>query len=392
MEIDRLRAALNRTERFIEAERYRGYDPYDGLTSPLFRLPVLRSARLPRFGFQQILKRLPFQTRSLFGIPKGYNPVTLALVLQAYVYREMTADGGRGGRGERVDRLVEELSRLVTPGWSGSCWGYDFPWEARYASNPAGHPTVVATGIVTNALFLAWQLLDVEAAGGLVTGAVPFVRDDLYRTPVGESFCWSYSPTDRQVVLNATAKGARLCVQAHRIAPDDELLDLARTTCTFVADQQAGDGGWPYALGDARSWRDNFHTGYVLDCLHEFGRLTGDDRFAPNVRAGFDYYLDRFFHRDVVPKYYDNGLYPIDATACAQSILTLIRFDQVERASGVADWCLKNMALPDGSFKYQIHRRSENRIPYMRWSVAWMFVALCRLELALTGADDEQPD
>jgi hypothetical protein len=392
MEIDGLRAALDRTERFIEAEQYRGYDPYDGLTSPLFRLPVLRSARLPRFGFQQVLKRLPFQTRPLFGIPKGYNPVTLALVLQAYVYREMAAGGTRDGRKERVGRLVDELSRLASPGWSGSCWGYDFPWEARYASNPAGHPTVVATGIVTNALFLAWHLLDIEAAGELVTGAVPFVRDDLYRTPVGDSFCWSYSPTDRQVVLNATAKGSRLCVQANRIAPDHELLDLSRTALTFVAGQQADDGGWPYAPGDARSWRDNFHTGYVLDCLHEFGRLTGEDRFAQNVRTGFDYYVDKFFHREFVPKYYDTGLYPIDATACAQSILTLIRFNMVERASGVAKWCLEKMALPDGAFKYQIHRRSENRIPYMRWSVAWMFVALSRLELALTGAADEQPD
>lgn len=382
---------MDRAERYIEAEQYRGYDPYDGLTSPLFRLPVLRSARLPRFGFQQVLKRLPFQTRPLLGIRKGYNPVTLALVLQAYVYREL-AGGGRGRRAGQISRLVGELARLVTPGWSGTCWGYDFPWEARYASNPAGHPTVVATGIVTNALFQAWHLLEVEAAGDLVTGAVPFVRDDLHRTPVGEHFCWSYSPTDRQVVLNATAKGARLCLQAHRIVPDESLLELARSTLGFVAARQDEDGGWPYALGDARRWRDNFHTGYVLDCLHEYGRLTGERRFARAAREGFEHYRNRFFHHDAVPKYYDDSLYPIDATACAQSLLTLVRFDDVERASAVADWCLEKMALPDGAFKYQIRRRFENRIRYMRWSVAWMFLALSRLELALKGGPDDQPD
>jgi hypothetical protein len=218
------------------------------------------------------------------------------------------------------------------------------------------------------------------------------VREDLLRTPEGDSFCWSYSPIEHSTVLNATAKGARLCVQANRIAPNEELVDLARTTLRFVAKQQAEDGGWPYAKGKERAFRDNFHTCYVLDCLHEYGRLTGDDRFAQNVRDGFRYYVDRFFHREAIPKYYDNEIYPIDATACAQSILTLIRFNEVEKASSVAQWCLKHMALSDGSFKYQIRRRYENRIPYMRWSVAWMFTALSRLELALAGAADEQPD
>jgi hypothetical protein len=339
---------------------------------------------VPRFGFQQVLKRLPFQTRPLFGIRKGYNPVTLALVLQAYTYRN-TAAGGDEERRRRIDHLVEELAGLVSRGWSGMCWGYDFPWEARYASNPAHHPTVVATGIVTNALFEAWRLLGVTAGGDLVTGSVPFVRDDLQRTRVGDTFCWSYSPTDHQVVLNATAKGARLCAQAHRVAPNGDTLDLARATLRFVADNQAVDGSWPYALGDAREWRDNFHTGYILDCMDEFGQLTGDDSFASSVELGLEYYLRHFFEQVIVPKYYDRELYPVDATACAQSILTLIRFGRTEQARGVAEWCLEYLALPDGAFKYQIHPRREIRIPYMRWSVAWMFLALSRLELALTG-------
>lgn len=387
MEPGDLRTALDRTERYIERERYLGYDPYDGLTSPMFRLPILRSARLPRFGFQQVIKRLPFQTRPLFGIGKGYNPVTLALVLQGYVYRDEAA-GERGARTDRIDHLVSELGRLVSPGWAGRCWGYDFPWQSRYASYPAFHPTIVATGFVTNALFEAWSRSDVSRAGNLVTGAVPFVRDDLNRTEEGETFCWSYSPTDRQVVLNATAKGARLCAQSHAISPDDETIALARATLRFVTNHQAPDGGWPYSLGDDRQWRDNFHTGYILDCLNEYGRLSGDESFTANVEAGLEYYLSNFFEDSVIPRYYDRSLYPVDATACAQSILTLVRFGRVDQAADVAAWCVEHLSLPDGAFKYQICRRYENSIPYMRWSVAWMFLALSRLELALVAGRD----
>ena len=192
MEPGDLRTALDRTERYIERERFRGYDPYDALTSPMFRMPVLRSARLPRFGFQQVIKRLPFQTRPLFGIGKGYNPVTLALVLQGYAYREEAA--GERTRTERIDHLVSELDRLASPGWSGLCWGYDFPWQSRYASYQAFHPTVVATGFVTNALFEAWSRSGVSRAGELVTlGAEIFAR--VSRSPGAEVAAFARRPT-----------------------------------------------------------------------------------------------------------------------------------------------------------------------------------------------------
>jgi hypothetical protein len=42
--------SVDRLEAYLEAERFRGYDPYDALSSPLFRLPVLRSSKWLRIG------------------------------------------------------------------------------------------------------------------------------------------------------------------------------------------------------------------------------------------------------------------------------------------------------------------------------------------------------
>src|SRR6476619_7566287 len=78
--------SLNRLEAHLVAERFRGYDPYDALMSPLFRLPVFRSSRVIRIAGEQALKRSPINLRPLLRIPKGYNPVTLALVLEASAY------------------------------------------------------------------------------------------------------------------------------------------------------------------------------------------------------------------------------------------------------------------------------------------------------------------
>ena len=75
---------VRRAEEFILAEGFRGYDPYDALTSPMFKLPVLRSNRLARRGAQQVLRRIPLNVRPALGIRKGLSPVTFGLVLQAW--------------------------------------------------------------------------------------------------------------------------------------------------------------------------------------------------------------------------------------------------------------------------------------------------------------------
>jgi len=382
-----LGSSLDLTEAYIRAEGYRGYDPYDALGSPLFRLPVLDRAKLPRWGFQQIIKRLPFQMRPLLGIRKGYNPVTLALCAQALTWRDM-ASGGENSRLEEVTHLVDELERLRSPGYSGSCWGYDFHWQAQYGNYPAGHPTVVATGFITHALFTVWNQYGLEKARELILDAAPFVLKDLNRTEHGDMFCWSYSPTDHQEVLNATMKGARILAQAVSLGGKPSWLDDALATIKYVVSRQSESGSWPYSIGDTRSWADHFHTCYNLDCLHEYGELSGDHNFDSALEKGLAYYDANFFTDEGIPKYYDKSIYPIDATCCGQALLTLVRFGRIGQASKTGQWILDNMSLANGGFKYQIHPRYENRIPYMRWSVAWIFAGLARLELASTRQGD----
>jgi hypothetical protein len=155
-------------------------------------------------------------------------------------------------------------------------------------------------------------------------------------------------------------------------------------SAAYVARHQREDGSWPYAVGDARQWADNFHTAYVLDAFDSYGDCTSDTRFRDVTERGWRYYRDNFFVDDRIPKYYPDQLYPIDATACAQSLLTLCRFGDVETASRVAAWTVQQMQCPDGHFAYQVRRRRVVRIPYMRWSSAYMYAGLSRFAYALT--------
>ena len=384
----RLRRSIERLESYLVAEEFRGYDPYDALTSPLFRLPGLRSARWLRLAAQQALRRATFNLRPLLAIPKSLNPVTLALVLQASAYRSRVEADRVDAHRARAAACLAELARLRSPGYSGDCWGYPFDWEARHGRLPAGTPTIVATGIVTNALFVAHRAFGLREAFEMCTSAVRFVLDDLPRSTEDGTLCWGYFPSDRQRVLNATMKGARLCAQVYSATRDDALLEPARQSAAYVARHQRPDGSWPYAVGDSRQWSDNFHTAYVLDALDSYETCTGDDRFRAVKEKGWQFYRRSFFRDGRIPSYYPGKAFPVDATACAQSLLTLCRFGDLETATQVAAWTIDTMQCADGHFAYQLRRRRLVRIPYMRWSSAYMYAGLSRVAYALAdGAE-----
>ena len=386
--LDSVRAA----DAYVARNDFRGYDPYDALESPLFRVPGVRSSRLVRFGAQQLVRRSPVNVRPLVGIRKGRNPVTYGLMLQGYAYLAV-ADAERAGYyRERIDFCLRELLALRSTGWSGDCWGYDFDWQARSGRIPPFTPTVVATGFVTNALFTAYELLGLEPALDPCVSACTFVLQDLNRTAGADgSFCWSYSPLDSLAVLNATMKGARLCSQVSAANGDGMLAQTARNTVRFVAANQRPDGAWPYAVDDPRQWVDNHHTGYVLDALDEYERRTGDTDFADVRKSGWRYYREHFFENGVVPRYYDSRTRPVDATACAQSLLTLCRFGDLATAERVAEWVIRHMQRRDGAFVYQRRAGYVVRTPFMRWSVAWLFCALSAVLYTLHERDGGGP-
>ncbi len=379
LRVDPVKRALLSLESYIHREHRAGYDPYDCLKSPLFSLPLLRSGKSVRLAAQQLVRRIPVNLRPLLRIPKGKNPVTFGLCLKAYSSLFPLFPEQKDFYSQQVEVCLKELTRLRSAGYSGACWGYEFDWDARYARIPAFMPTIVATSIVGDGLYHAQRTFGNAEARALLIDAGSFVTRDLQRTWEGDTFCFSYSPRDRQTVINATLKGARLLCQVFSLTSDTKLLEDAKATVAFALRHQHADGRWSYSAGDSRTWSDNFHTGYVLDCLDEYSKLSGDRSVVDRIAQGFEFYHKSFFSPEGIPGYYHDRIYPIDATAIAQSILTLTRFGEISLATKVAHWAVRNMQDEDGHFYYRRYRAFTNRISYMRWSNAWMYAALARL-------------
>lgn len=370
--------SLQKLQDYIEKNEYKGYDPYDGLMSPIFNIPIIRTNKKVRLYFQQFIKRFPFNLRPLFFIRKGCNPVTLGLCLQGYTYliQYSKSEILHSELTKKINFLIDELITLQTKGFSGACWGYDFTWQSSIVSIPAFGPTVVATGIITNALFEYHLFSKDEKAKNLIISSAIFVLNDLNRTEYGNSFCFSYSPFDRESVFNANMKAVRLLAQAFYLTNEEKFLTEARSALKFVTDSQNADGSWFYSSRKNDNRIDNYHTGYILDCMKEYSELTGDKSITDNIERGFDFYINNFIENERIPKFFHNKPFPIDCTAAAQTILTLCKFGKNDLAKNVANYVIGNMQDESGYFYYQIHRFYKNRIPYMRWSNAWMFLAL----------------
>lgn len=366
----------------MEREDFKGYDPYDGLTSPLFRLPVLSTHHKIRFYSQQLVKRSRINVRPLLGIRKKQNPVTLGLALQAYsaLYKKT----GDKNYHLKAEQMLSLLTACSAKGFHGNCWGYDFPWEARYATIPAYQPTVVATGIITNAMFEACQKLNLAEAGNQVISAAEFVMKDLHRHVEKDgSFCFSYSPFDHEKVFNASMKGVRLLSQAFALCGNREYISTAAKAVKWVMSHQDDQGAWIYSKRETGKWIDNYHTGYILDCLDTYISLSGDETYREGLNKGISFYTSNFITGEGIPKFYNGEAYPVDCTAAGQTLLTLVRFNKTNEAVKVANWMHQHMQDTSGYYYFRKYKSHTEKTDFMRWSNAWMLAGLSELYLHL---------
>lgn len=381
--------SLLNLKNYCERENFAGWDPYDGLNSRIFQNLPINKWDLARLIWIQTFKRNPFNLRRLLLVPKEHNAKGIGLFLTAYcnlyAYQQKTGDFQYGSDNELLDKinyLAERLILLQTQGYSGACWGYNFDWQARRLFLfPKNTPTVVATTFCATALFQAYEITRNTTWLAVAVSSAKFVLNNLSRTYKKRGFLFSYSPLDgNNTVYNASLLGSKLLSYCYHYTGIKEYKTFARESIEACVDAQQPDGSWLYGELPVQNWIDSFHTGYNLDAIMTYQELTGDNQFSNSLNKGFRYYIDHFFSSDGVPNYYHNKTYPIDIHCPAQLFVTLHTMQQYSQnrqlASQVLKWTIEHMQDKKGYFYYQLKKGISSKIPYMRWSNAFMIYAM----------------
>lgn len=390
-------AATQKLLAYCRSNEWAGYDPYDALNSRLFlAVPVLDS-RIPRLVLTQALKRLPVNLRPLLAIPKTQNPKGLALFLSAFIRLAKSGVNDRQELEELTAYMIGRLSELRSPVDGYSCWGYSFPWQTRTIVVPSGSPNLVCTTFVANALFGTYDYCGDAQCLNMGLSAAEYILNELYWTEDGAAGFGYPLPSVRNQVHNANLLGAALLCRAYSYTNKEKFLLPALQVARYSAARQHADGSWYYGEAGSQNWIDGFHTGYNLCALSDLSRYIATTEFDSVIRSGFEFYRQHFFGADGAVGYFHNRTHPIDIHSVAQGIITLLTLRKLDSgnlplADSVFQWALTHLWDDRrGYFYYRVLRSHTNRISYMRWSQAWMFLAMSML-LEASGADGTEED
>jgi len=372
---------------------FAGHDPFDALNSRLFQSTPLAQSRNARFIWTQLVKRSPADVRSLVGVPAERNAKGIALFALAQIanYRRVKTKEAA----LVVREFLSGLMAMKVDGYSGAAWGYNFDWQSRNFFASRDTPTIVPTAFAARALIEgAGSLKEVGQDGQdlqdeylrVARSICEFILRDLPRSVESDKeVCFSYAPGSDTRIFNASLLAAEVLASVGQMNGEDELLDYAERATRYVVNNQQRNGSWSYGTDPKQSWKDNFHTAYVLFSLKRIISVSSaKEEFQPALERGYEFWKTNFFLAEGWPKYYDDDPYPVDAHAAASAIITFLECrdldaDALGLAQSVANWTIRNLRDERGFFYYQKRRFYTVRKPYMRWTQAWMLYALSRL-------------
>ncbi len=317
--------------------------------------------------------------RGLLGVPKTQNPKALGLFLSALVKMSETDVPNRD---QFIHELIDRVQALRSQGASYYCWGYSFPWQMRQNVVPAGAPNLVCTTFVATGLLDAYDHSGDARCLAMATSAAEYILNELYWTDGAATHSFSYPlPGVRVQVYNANFLAAALLCRVAKLTGEAKFLGPALEAARCSAAKQKQDGSWDYGDMASQRWIDNFHTGFNLGALRAIGLYAQTSEFDDSIRRGFDFYRTHFIREDGAAKYFHDRTYPIDVHAVAQTIITLTEFQDLDPSSAaladkVLQWALDHMWDERGYFYYRVLRIATIRTSYMRWSQAWMLLAL----------------
>ena len=392
--MNRIVESLSKLQKYCEAEDFKGWDPYDGLNSRLFKaMPLLKNSALCRLIMIQFFKLSPVNLRRIAKIHKDYNPKGIALFLSGYcnLYEAITLNtalqpyfGNPEQLLNKIDYLAHLLMDLRSKGnYHGACWGYEFDWQSIALYLPVYTPTVVVTAFAVDALLRAYQITGNQKYLDLALSSEGFILEDLNRIPKSDGFMFSYSPLDKRAVYNATLLGSKTLTKIYKYKNDEKLLNEITRSVHPVISVQNPDGSFPHSDQIGNKWRDNFHTGFKLESLTCCNRILHDPTVESAIERGYSHWISNFFNKEIgIALYYDN--YSINSTVdlhcMAQAIPTLYHLGKLGEefllAEKAINWAIDNMQSPDGAFYYRKKGNRLNKIKYMRWPNAWMFYGM----------------
>ncbi len=374
-----IRQSLDAVQSWVEQHRYRGYEPFDGLSS--WAGPLVRGNILAERLLQQLIRQSPLNLRPLLGVTRKESTKGRGYMASGYVtlYRITKEQQYL----DKALRCLEWLDKQKVARFSHHSWSNHFDFASRSGRYTKDDPIIVWTALIGHAYLDAfevtgydWLLKVADSVGNWIL-ALPRENTD-------RGDCISYLAHRQSSIHNANMLGGGLLARIAKHTGNLQYREVASSAMEYTCSRQRPDGSWWYAESPNNHWIDNFHTGYNLDGLKHYMDATGDRSYGLNFEQGLTFYKANFFETDGRPKYYHTRTYPVDIQCAAQAIDTLAFVSvedphSLELANRVATWTIHHMQDRRGYFYFRQYPLLVAKTPMLHWGQATMFKALAQL-------------
>jgi len=365
---------------YCKSEGWAGYDPYDGLNSPLLKYLFLNRNKYFRILIIQFFKNFPINLRPLFFIKKDFNAKGLGLFLSSLIdIYKYTGDAKYLVHiSYLTDMLLKERKNNDL-----NLWGYNFDWQSRSFFVKKYSPNFVVSYFALNSLFDLYDLTGEKIYKEIfINSCKELISSFLINK--GDRKYFKYILNDDKLIHNINFFGASLMAKAFYLTENKEFLYISEETLKTSIKYQNNNGSWPYGEGQMHGWIDSFHTCYNLLSLDDFMKNTGIERYENNLIRGFNFFINNFFTENFVIKYFNNRVLPIDIHSYTAGIITLVRLSRYLNNKELVINTYKSLMSKfkdkkRNYFYFRIYKSFKNKIPYIRWNQAWALYCLTLL-------------
>lgn len=373
--------SLKKVEKWVEDHDYKGYEPFDGLSS-WFRPLTFGNLFLDRL-LLQLIRQSPINLRPIFGVKPLDS--TIGRGYMAWGYCKMFELTGDPAYKTKVASCLDWLMKNKSTGYEEYSWGKHFDFASRGGLYKAFEPILVWTALIAHAFLEAYEIFKENRYLEVSESVCEWILK-LPRNQTGSGFCLGYHNLDRDSTIhNSNMVGAAVLARTAKHTGNQEYLKVAKGAMIYSCTRQLPNGAWLYGEDPMNHWIDNFHTGYNLDALKCYLEYSGDNEYESILKKGLDFYKNNFFEQNGRPKYYHNRAFPIDSQCISQAIDTLSNFADVDEGSlklaqKVANWTIQNMQDSDGFFYYRQYPLGiKAKAPMLHWAQSTTYKALISL-------------
>jgi hypothetical protein len=372
--------SLDLVERWIEEHEYKGYEPFDGLTSYLY--PLTFKNRLAGQVLQQGVRRFPVNLRPVLGIRPLDSTKGRGYIAWGYLkrYRLNKDQAYRDKALACLDWLDKNKSEL----YPQHSWGNHFVYASRSGFIGKHESTIVWTGLIGQVFLEAYELFQNPRHREIIGSIAEWIMA-LPRLRTNTGLCLSYVMSRQSSIHNSNMIGAAFLAGAARILQKNEYREIAHRAMEYSCAAQLPDGGWYYGEDPMFHWIDVFHTGYNLDSLRRYIRASNDPSLNGHLQRGFAYFQKNFFETSGQVRYYFDKTTPVDIQCASQAIDTLMHFSDYDpeclrMAEKSACWYAEHMQGKDGHFYFRRYPLGIcNKVAMIHWGQATMHKALAHV-------------